>query len=164
MTDNSNLLTDLELKPTCTVGLDINQEAVNFVGLHVYREDNFLSVTCPCNVTVSYRLHSIPRTSTRFPCENPNHWVIKYENEPENKKDIEQFLSSSFVSEDWKYEYNQDNTSLVATHENFGQRLICKFVDPHIGYIFGVVLANSLTYLSKKPVVSKPQCKSILVE
>lgn len=154
MTSKINVITDPELKPTHTINSVSIKNLGNFIGLSVYNPGKFLRVTCPCNVTVEYALHSIPRISTRFPCENPNHWTVKYENKPEEGKAIEQFLSSSFISEEWKYEYNQDNGALIAKHANFGQRLICKLDDTDMSSIFGTVLALCLTDLSRKPVVS----------
>lgn len=33
---------------------------------------------CPCGVEVNYPLNELPEVNTRFPCDNENHWVIKF--------------------------------------------------------------------------------------
>jgi len=38
----------------------------------------FEHVLKPCGVKVTYPLNGLPEVSTRFPCGNKNHWVVKF--------------------------------------------------------------------------------------
>ena len=40
--------------------------------------EKFWKFSCPCGVQVSYPLNGLPEVDTRFPCSNPEHWVIKF--------------------------------------------------------------------------------------
>lgn len=49
--------------------------------------EKFWKFSCPCGVQVSYPLNGLPEVDTRFPCSNPEHWVIKFKPE-ETKEEI----------------------------------------------------------------------------
>ena len=40
--------------------------------------EKFWKFSCPCGVRVSYPLNGLPEVDTRFPCSNPEHWIIKF--------------------------------------------------------------------------------------
>lgn len=40
--------------------------------------EKFWRFSCPCGVRVSYPLNGLPEVDTRFPCSNPEHWVVKF--------------------------------------------------------------------------------------
>ena len=39
----------------------------------------FWRITCPCGVTATYPVNSLPEVDTPHPCGNPKHWTVKYE-------------------------------------------------------------------------------------
>ena len=43
--------------------------------------EKFWKFSCPCGVQVSYPLNGLPEVDTRFPCSNPEHWVIKFKSD-----------------------------------------------------------------------------------
>jgi hypothetical protein len=50
--------------------------AVNIVGEQALLK--FFNASCPCGVTVNYPYNGLPTSDTRFPCNNPDHWVVKF--------------------------------------------------------------------------------------
>ena len=38
----------------------------------------FWGLTCPCGVTVNYKLNELPTVTTKHPCEHPDHWTITF--------------------------------------------------------------------------------------
>lgn len=76
-----------EIKPIESSGKDsigmkltIGCSSENFIGMQINQsaKENFFVATCPCGTTVRYPFNGLPEEDTRFPCENENHWVIKF--------------------------------------------------------------------------------------
>ena len=68
------------------VGTKLNEVGIGNIGCghigfyFVGKEpvEKFWRFSCPCGVRVSYPLNGLPEVDTRFPCSNPEHWVIKF--------------------------------------------------------------------------------------
>ena len=44
-------------------------------------KNTFWKLTCSCGVTVTYPLDGLPTVDTPHPCNNPNHWTVRYEDQ-----------------------------------------------------------------------------------
>ena len=49
------------------------------IGFKGDMRNDFWRITCPCGVTVTYPLNGLPEVDTKHPCDNPDHWTVKYE-------------------------------------------------------------------------------------
>jgi len=47
--------------------------AVGFVGTSGFH------ISCPCGKSVYIDMGNLPETDTKFPCDKPDHWIVKYD-------------------------------------------------------------------------------------
>lgn len=69
----------VDFENDCT---NVVNSAKTFIGIQFITDrpvTAFWQITCPCGVTQDYALNELPETDTRMPCDNPDHWAIKFD-------------------------------------------------------------------------------------
>jgi hypothetical protein len=74
------MIEDTVLVPASVAQTIYLQQPKNFYGVYATGQeafDSFWTITCPCEVSVTYPVNALPTVDTPHPCGNPDHWTVK---------------------------------------------------------------------------------------